>query len=180
MTKSIDIQASEYALGILTEGERMRIETLAAQDPILAERIAWWTKCFSPLSTQSEEIAPPDDLLARIEERLDRQDDAGFGGSVTVREPEGDWIEIAPGARRKHLYYDDMAQAEAFLIELDAGANLPEHNHKGTEDCLVISGDFLIGDLQLNAGDFHAAYVASQHCLCRSEQGCRLFIKAVI
>ncbi|MEO1135833.1 MAG: cupin domain-containing protein [Pseudomonadota bacterium] len=173
-----DIRASEYALGMLSEGERMRVEELAVKDPFLARRIAWWTDCFSPLSAASEEIPPPDGLLERIEEQLDRQDNAGGGGSVTVREAEGRWIEIAPGARKKHLYYDDRSCSEAFLIELDPGISLPEHEHEGTEDCLVISGDFSIGDLKLRAGDFHAAFAASRHAPCRSETGCRLFIKA--
>ena len=178
MTVSNDIRASEYALGMLSEGERLRIEELAASDTDLAERIVWWTNCFAPLSSGGKEIAPPDGLLEQIEERLDRQKLAGGGGSVTIRETEGRWIEIAPGARKKHLYYDDKSRAEAFLIELDPGASLPEHDHDGTEDWLVIAGDFVIGDLRLKAGDFHAAFAASKHAPCRSEAGCRLFIKA--
>ncbi len=178
LIESNDIRASEYALGILSEGERMRVEEDAARDPELAARIAWWTDCFSPLSAASEEIEPPNGLLERISELLDRQHAAGGGGSITVREMEGQWIEIAPGARKKHLYYDDKSCSEAFLIDLDPGAHLPEHGHEGTEDCLVISGDFSIGDLKLKAGDFHAAFLASRHPTCRSETGCRLFIKA--
>lgn len=156
----------------------MRIEEQAIRDPELAARIAWWTNCFSPLSLAGEDIDPPDDLLSKIEERLDRQHAAGGGGSTTIRETEGRWVEIAPGARKKHLYYDDKSRSEAFLIDLDPGARLPEHGHEGTEDCLVISGDFSIGDLRLKAGDFHAAFTASRHAACRSESGCRLFIKA--
>lgn len=156
----------------------MQVDELAAKDPDLAHRIAWWINCLSPLFTDSEENSPPEDLLERIEVRLDRQDAAGGGGSVTVRNTEGRWIEIAPGARKKHLYYDENSRSEAFLIELDPGATLPEHDHDGTEDCLVISGDFSIGNLKLTAGDFHAAFVASRHAPCRSNNGCRLFIKA--
>ena len=178
MTDSNEILASDYALGMLTKGERMSVEQSAAGDIALAARIAWWVNCFSPLSNSGEEVAPPEDLLEKIEEQLNRQDDAGGGGSVTIRDTEGRWIEIAPGARKKHLYYDDRSRSEAFLIELDPGAALPEHDHDGTEDCLVISGDFSIGDLNLKAGDFHAAFIASRHAPCRSESGCRLFIKA--
>lgn len=178
MTDSNDIRASEYALGMLSERERMQIEDLADKDEDLAKRIAWWMNCFAPLSADFAEISPPGNLLDQIEKQLDRQDNAGGGGSVTIRECEGRWIEIAPGARKKHLYYDDKSGSEAFLIELAPGATLSEHAHEGTEDCLVISGDFSIGDLKLKAGDFHAAFAASKHAPCRSEAGCRLFIKA--
>ena len=177
MTETSDSRASKYALGLLSEGERMRIEELAAKDPDLAKRIAWWRNCFSSLTSAGDEISPPDGLLEQIEEQLDRQEKAGARGSVTIRETEGRWIEIAPGARKKHLYHDDKSQSEAFLLELDPGAALPEHDHDGTEDCLVISGDFSIGDLILKAGDFHAAFMASRHAPCRTESGCRLFIK---
>lgn len=178
LTESNDIRASEYALGMLSEAERASVEDLATQDPALAKQIAWWTDCFSPLSTAGEEISPPDDLFAQIEQRLDRQDAAGGGNSVTIREAEGQWIDIAPGVRKKHLYFDEKSRAAAFLIDLDPGASLSEHNHNGTEDCLVISGDFSIGELQLNAGDFHAAFIASRHAPCRTDNGCRLFIKS--
>lgn len=178
MTDSHDIRASGYVLGILSEAERADVEKLASRDPALANRIAWWTDCFSPLSSVGKEISPPDGLLEEIEQRVDRQDAAGGGVSVTIRESEGRWIDIAPGARKKHLYFDEESRTTAFLIELDPGATLPEHNHSGTEDCLVISGDFTIGDLTLNAGDFHAAFIASRHAPCRTEHGCRLFIKA--
>ncbi len=178
LKKSNDIRASEYALGMLSHGERTLVEEDAARDPELAARIAWWTDCFSPLSAANDEIDPPGYLFDRIEQLLDRQAAAGGGGSVTVRESEGQWIEIAPGARKKHLYYDDKSCSEAFLIDLDPGAHLPEHGHDGTEDCLVLSGDFSIGDLKLKAGDFHAAFLASRHAACRSDTGCRLFIKA--
>lgn len=178
MTNPIDIRASEYALGLLTEGERVRIEEEATRDAGLAERIAWWIHCLSPLTDFGEEVEPPANLLDQIEDQLDRQRAAGGGASVTVRDTEGRWIEIAPGARKKHLYYDDKSRSAAFLIDLDPGATLPGHAHEGTEDCLVISGDFTIGELKLKAGDFHAAFLASQHAPCRTDKGCRLFIKA--
>lgn len=173
-----EIFASEYALGISSDADIARAEALMAQDEKFADLVAWWIDCFSPLLGACDEIDPPSDLFAKIEKQIDRQTAMGGGASVTVRESEGRWVEIAPGARRKHLYFDKKSCSEAFLIELDAGATLPAHDHNDTEDCLVIAGDFAIGDLRLTAGDFHAAFSASRHAPCRSENGCRLFIKA--
>lgn len=178
MNKSKDLLASEFALGLLSEGERLRVEEKASHDAELAERIWWWIECFAPLTASSAEIKPPAALFESIEQRIDRQEAAGGDGSVTVRQNEGRWLEIAPGARRKHLYYDQRSGSEAFLIDLDPGATLPEHDHDGTEDCMVIAGEFIIGDLRLKAGDFHAAFADSHHAPCRSESGCRLFVKA--
>ena len=178
MTQSNDIAASEYVLGMLSQSERTRVEERIPQDPNLAARIAWWSDCFLPLSTAGAESPPPDSLFAQIEGHLDRESDAGGGGSVTIRDEEGQWFEISPGARKKHLYYDERSRSEAYLLELAPGCQLSQHEHDGTEDCLVLSGDFSIGDLRLKAGDFHAAFIASIHAPIRSEMGCRLFIKA--
>ncbi|MEO1251316.1 MAG: cupin domain-containing protein [Pseudomonadota bacterium] len=170
--------ASEYALGLLSQGERLEVEARIERDSAFADHVEWWIRCFAPLSSASREVKPPADLFDRIDEQIERQVAAGGGRSATIRASEGRWIEIAPGARKKTLYYDEQSQSEAFLIELEAGASLPQHDHDGTEDCLVISGDFSIGDLKLSAGDFHAAFAASRHAPCRSEEGCQLFIKA--
>lgn len=178
MTQSNDVKASEYVLGMLTPQERSRIESEARADPELAERIAWWTNNFQSLSAGIDEVTPPADLLDNIEKRIDRQDNAGVGASLTIRTSEGTWLEIAPGVRKKHLYFDAGSDSEAYLIEMDPGADFPDHDHAGTEDCMVISGDFSIGTLKLNAGDFHAAFRSSTHAESHSENGCLLFIKA--
>ncbi len=177
---AMDIEeiAANYALGALSSAENARIEKELASNPALAQRVEEWTRRFAPLLEDSEEVAPPPELLSRIESAIDRQQASGSINSVTIRENEGDWIAIAPGIRKKILYRDAKAVKEAYLLDFDAGAGLPEHDHHATEDCLVLSGDFWIGDLELTAGDFHAAFAHSGHAPCRSEKGCRLFIKA--
>ncbi len=180
MTSALEILASDYALDILSDADRQRAETRMSEDEAFAEQVAWWTNRFAPLLDQNEGETPPADLFAAIEERLNRQTASGSRASTTVRDKEGRWIVISPGVRRKHLFHDDADGVEAFLLELDPGASLPEHDHPGPEDCLVLSGDFIIGDLRLTAGDYHAAPANSGHACCRSESGCRLFIRGSV
>lgn len=177
-TRDIEETAANYALGALSSEDAARIEADLASNPVLARLIEEWIVRFAPLAGDSKNINPPPGLLARIETALDRQAASGSENSVTIREEEGAWIAIAQGVRKKILYLDAKAVKEAYLLDFDAGAGLPEHDHHATEDCLVLSGDFWIGDLKLTAGDFHAAFANSQHAPCRSENGCRLFIKA--
>lgn len=170
--------AASYALGILSQVDRSQVEEQMKKDAAFAQAVGEWVYRFAPLLSESDAVEPPADVFAKIEEAIARQTASGAHASVTIRADEGRWIKIAPGARKKFLYFDEQARSEAFLIELDAGASLPDHDHNATEDCLVMSGDFIIGDLKLKAGDFHAAFTASRHAPCRSQTGCRLFIKA--
>ncbi|NOX83508.1 MAG: hypothetical protein GXP06_11090 [Alphaproteobacteria bacterium] len=170
--------AANYSLGALSGEEHARVEAEIASNPAMAQLVMEWQDRFAPLFDSTEEVTPPAHVLERLDAALDRQAASGSRNSVTIRDNEGSWIAIAPGIRKKILYLDEAVRKEAYLLDFDAGASLPEHNHHATEDCLVISGDFRIGDLQLKAGDFHAAFAASQHLTCRSEHGCRLFIKA--
>ena len=177
-TSDIEETAANYALGALSSEENARLEAEMASNPVLAQLASEWVDRFAPLYADSEEVDPPAELFKRIETALDRQAASGSENSVTIREDEGDWTDIAPGVRKKILYLDAHASKQAYLLDFDAGAEMPEHDHHATEDCLILSGDFRIGDLHLTAGDFHAAFAHSQHAPCKSENGCRLFIKA--
>jgi len=170
--------AANYVLGVLSRKERAAVEAQMASDPAMARYVKEWADRFAPLFDGAKEIEPPEEVFSKIESAIDRRIASGADTSVTIREDEGDWVTIAPGVQKKRLYLDDHAQKEAYLLDFKPGAGMPEHDHHATEDCLVLAGDFWIGDLQLKAGDFHAAFAPSQHLPCRSEHGCRLFIKA--
>ena len=172
-----DDLAAEYALGTLSDTERLRFEGAMRADDGLRALAEAWASRLAPLSDTTAEIAPPADLFQRIESAIDGSPGTAKGTAITMRADAGEWIEYRPGVRKKRLYFDALTRQEAFLLDMAPGAELPSHQHSDTEDCLVLSGEVRIGDLALRAGDFHAAMGGSTHLAARTDSGCRLYIR---
>ncbi len=62
--------AAEYVLGTLPLPERLEAERLIASDADFAALVADWATRLAPLNDEIAEIAPPSDLLPKIEARL--------------------------------------------------------------------------------------------------------------
>jgi anti-sigma factor ChrR (cupin superfamily) len=133
-----------------------------------------------------EPMAPPAPMRARILDsvRQTRQLDTSIPGaheSRTVRESEGTWSEVAPGARMKRLSKDKTRNTLTFLLDLDANALVPAHDHEGAEDSYVVRCSCYIGGMALNAGDFHHAEASVHHGdVVASADGCLLLITVAI
>jgi anti-sigma-K factor RskA len=67
----IDALAGEYVLGTLDGVERHAVDTRRRTDPILDQAIRGWELRLAPLTADVAAVAPPADLLARIEGRLE-------------------------------------------------------------------------------------------------------------
>ena len=57
---------------------------------------------------------------------------------------------------------------------------MPEHNHRAFEECLVLEGDFMLGDIKLSAGDFHCAAKSALHGETYTERGVTVYLRANI
>lgn len=101
-------------------------------------------------------VAPPAGLRARV---LARTAVADFR---TLRETEG-WRAMAPGVEFKLLGWDERTDRKSFLLRAKPGIALPAHAHAADEECLVLEGEFSMGDLTLRAGDYHFAPRGSRH-----------------
>jgi anti-sigma-K factor RskA len=62
--------AAEYVLGLLPEAERSAFEARLAQDPDLRQDVAAWAEYFSTLVAAAEAVAPPPQVLRRVEAEL--------------------------------------------------------------------------------------------------------------
>jgi anti-sigma factor ChrR (cupin superfamily) len=120
--------------------------------------------------------APPARLRARV---LERARTAALPDFITVRAGVP-WRELAPGIEYKLLVYDEQAGAKSFLLRAAAGARLPAHDHGGFEECLVLEGEFELGDLRLRAGDFHAANVGAPHGPAYTATGTLVYLRAAL
>lgn len=93
----------------------------------------------------------------------------------TIHADEGNWKTIAPLVEMKMLY--DVGSSRSFLIRLQAGGRLPPHDHPADEECIVLAGEGMIGDILLRAGDYHLAPKGARHGETYTATGALLFIR---
>jgi anti-sigma-K factor RskA len=97
----IEAVAGEYVLGTLDTAERVAVAARRQRDAALDGAIRRWERDFGPLGELGEEMAPPADLLARIERRLDAEESPATpavgapGNVVALRRRVTVWRSIA-------------------------------------------------------------------------------------
>jgi anti-sigma factor ChrR (cupin superfamily) len=178
--QDLDALAGEYVLGTLTGDERQALEARMSHDAGLRARVEAWERRLAPAVLATAEPAePPPELLARIERAIDARQRIDFGG-VTVRAHEGEWVPLARGSEIKILLVDKVRRERSFLLRLAPGGHVPAHDHPTTEECMVLSGDMVIGDTVFYPGDFHAAIAGVRHPPLTSRNGGVIFIRGPI
>jgi anti-sigma factor ChrR (cupin superfamily) len=172
-----DILAAEYILGVLDAEQSRRFEQRLEQEPALRAEVARWEALLGGFETATEE-APPAEAWTRLAQALDREETAVPFHTV----PLAGWRLGADRTRRreKFLYRDSMTGTESSLYRLQPGACIEAHRHAKAEECLVLQGDLTIGDLRLNAGDYHVAGKGTIHPVLRSQSGTVLFVRGAI
>jgi hypothetical protein len=166
--------AAAYVLGLLEAEAREAARIRAVEDGSFAALVMAWERRMAPLALASE--APlPEGLLAKIEAAIAERG-AELPGTVTLRAGGGEWMEASPGLHIKVLNRIDSVGRWTFMARLAPGAEYVEHDHDQDEEIYMIEGDLIIGDLVLNAGDFHVARAGRHHPVHRSRKGCLCII----
>lgn len=132
---------------------------------------------FESLLESIAPVAPPVGLRNKILQRA--RASVPEGHFITLRQQEG-WRDLLPGVRVKVLFVDHLAGTKSFLLHAAPGTRLPEHQHHGDEECLVLEGEFTLGDLTLRAGDFHSALKDSKHGSSFTEHGVLVYLRASV
>jgi anti-sigma factor ChrR (cupin superfamily) len=89
----------------------------------------------------------------------------------------GVWSEMSPGVTYQVLFEDPVAKRRSMLVRALPGSTYESHVHdEGHEECLVLEGDFIMGDLKLLPGDFHLAAKGSIHPPATTLSGCLLYL----
>jgi hypothetical protein len=178
--QDLDALAGEYVLGTLTGEERQALEARMKRDAGLRDRVEAWERRLAPaFIATAQAIEPPAGLLGKIEGVIDARQQVDFGG-VTVRANEGEWVPLARGSEVKILLVDKVKRERSFLLRLAPGGHVPAHDHPTTEECMVLSGDMVIGDTIFYPGDFHAAIAGVKHPPLTSRNGGVIFIRGPI
>ncbi len=115
-------------------------------------------------------VAPPSALRARVLERVRLDADV----------EESDWRFVAPGMKVKTLFQDKTAGMVSFLLRADAGASMPPHVHHAFEECLVLEGEFILGDRVLQPGDFELGRPGEQHPMSSTRTGVLVYLRGAM
>lgn len=180
--------AALYALGSLShhEARAFELELEAAGEAAQHEAAAYAT-VVSHLSAAAPEATPSaevrDALLARIEtdqsQSLLRSTSPSKSQAMTghdVFKNEGQWMQVYEGVSVKKLYRDPVTKFTTCLYKLEPGAYLPNHKHFGSEQCLMISGDFVVNGITYREGDFTVALAQTKHLDLHSVGGATILI----
>jgi quercetin dioxygenase-like cupin family protein len=173
--KEIDELAAGLALGTLDPGERAAARELEAHDPAFRRQVEAIERRLAPLAAGLPAEAPPAGLLAAIEARIDEAK-AALPGTITLRAGEYDWQPLGEGIDAALLWRNEKASRQSLLIRMQPGARYESHAHEDDEECLVIEGDLVFGELTLKTGDFHFAPKGRTHPSAFSPSGCLLYV----
>lgn len=122
---------------------------------------------------------PATDAAARIKRRVLKRVADGphpdAAGILDIRRAEG-WQPFADKAEMKVLH--DDGRIMTWLVRMEAGAALEGHDHEGTEECLVLEGDFWLNDVCYGPGDYQIAFPGTRHNSTRTVSGCLVFVRS--
>jgi anti-sigma factor ChrR (cupin superfamily) len=110
-------------------------------------------------------------LMARI---------ATENSHLTVQPDEAHWRPFASGIQIKVLHHDAAKGVLSYYLRLAAGAQLPAHQHPMDEECVVLEGELVIGDLHVPAGGFHMARRGVAHAPIRAPRGATIFLRGAV
>jgi hypothetical protein len=104
----------------------------------------------------------------------------GFSaGMYAVARDEGEWAPVGiPGIEVKRLATDPERREVTMLVRMAAGTAYPAHRHGGVEECLVLSGEILVGERPMKAGDYQISQRDSVHPVQSTRDGCLLYIRS--
>lgn len=174
----LDVLAGEYVLGTLDAAARQRFEARIAVDDAAAGAVLAWEERLSPLAGRTDEVKPPPTVWTAIRRRI--ADAPAPDGTRTIRAEAGNWEPHSPGVTMKRLHVDETAGMRSFLLCMAPGAVVASHDHPADEECLVLEGELVVGDLTLRAGDYHLAPKGVPHAALEAPAGALLFIRAAL
>ena len=131
---------------------------------------------FGEMLEATAPLAPPSRLRDRVLARVG----ANCETLGTVRSEDTPWHVLSPGVAFKLLWFDKHARIKSFLLHAAAGSRFPRHSHRGSEECLVLEGECVIGAIRLRAGDFHSASMHTVHDDAYTENGFLMYLRTHI
>jgi len=158
MTDELHALILADAIGALDADEQLALQAeLSALPPAAQDEAGrlYDTALLVAVSADTQE--PPPELRARV-----------IAAAVAPRNytitSDSAWADSGhAGIEAKILAIDRERGLVTMLLRGQVGAIYPSHRHTTPEECYVLRGRISVGDLVLNAGDFHHANADSDH-----------------
>ena len=178
--------ASLYAVGALTTEEAAQFERELAADAELRAYVRGLQRTTDLLAISSATGNPPAQLKGKVLAKIDALESAKKARPSPVLAAlaglhfedgaaQQGWKALPiPGAYIKLLSLERERGYAVLMGKLDPGTRYPAHVNAGPEDIFIFTGDLVIGDRKMRAGDFHHADGGSQHAENYSVEGCTL------
>jgi len=183
ISEPLQEQASLYVLGALTPDEQSVFESQMRSEKELRELVLQLQRTTRLVAKSLPQTPPPPQVKAIIFERIAAAGHPPLPSLATAMPglrfqeaaSESGWKALPlPGAFLKLLSFEPERGYAVLLGKIEAGVRYPAHVNAGPEDFYILSGDLVVGNRRLVAGDFHHADKGSQHEVNYSEHGCTL------
>jgi len=174
--------ASLYVVGALTPAEQKAFEAELSGNSELQSFTRSLQPALASFAAATPMVALPPGLKDKVLRRIEETETAKsapllppLGLSFAHAASESGWKRLpVPGASIKLLSLERDRGYAVLLGKLEAGARYPAHFHNAPEDFYILTGDLVVGDRKLVAGDFHHADAGSRHEENHSVEGCTL------
>jgi len=126
-------------------------------------------------SADLTEVDLPKSIKAKIFNQLDASTETE--DIKITRKENQEWINLPmKGAKWLELSANKQDGFVMSMMEIEAGCEIPEHDHHGVEMAYILEGDLETDGKLLKAGDFFRADAGSHHGVNYSPSGCRAII----
>jgi quercetin dioxygenase-like cupin family protein len=172
LTQESRDQVALYVLGGMRADEVARFREHLDSCQVCHREVTRLEPVATDLLLGAPDAEPPIGLRDRVLARVRLKDPTLLLGNVRAWQAAD-----VPGVEFSQLWVDHENRRHTILIRIAAGASLPAHRHGGPEECYVIEGDLLDGDLAMAAGDYVRYDAGSEHTLATND-GCLLLVSA--
>lgn len=184
ITEQQQEQASLFAVGALSETEGAAFEQELRVQPELQRLVSSLQEVTDFIALSAPKVKPPPSLREKVLSQirsalLPKTSSAAVATLAGLRFVESadkkDWKQLPVlGAYIKLLSVEKERGYAVLMGKLDPGTRYPAHVNAGPEDFYILTGDLVVGERRLRAGDFHHADGGSQHAENYSVEGCTL------
>ena len=115
------------------------------------------------------------ETAARIKHRLFERIAASEQAQVAVTPESGSWRPFLPGIAIKVLH--ERAGVMSYLLRMQPGSVIPSHKHPHEEECVVLEGSVMMGDLVVGAGGFVLERADTLHPPLRTINGATIYLR---
>ncbi|MEM9301615.1 MAG: cupin domain-containing protein [Pseudomonadota bacterium] len=131
------------------------------------------------LAGLGEGLSPSADAAVdRTRDRLFAALEADAEPLHIVRSGEGEWERLQDGVTVKRLFEDPDTHAVTAIWKLEPGTTVEGHYHDQDEECLVLTGNLVVGGETLVRGDFLLGPKGTRHPTVVSPDGALLLIRS--